>query len=304
MTIIDIIDIAKIAALTLVAWILPPRLWRKAARATSSIGRDDRSGPAYQRNLSHKYSKADIAEIKRRRRAYLRELKFQILGLIGPWKVWHPRIHLTGTDHLENALQAGHGAILWVTDTVFSTLITKMAFHDAGYQVHQLSRPQHGFSMSCFGVRFLNPIWTGVEDRFLAGRVVIKGDTAGDELRILSARMAKNEIVIIVVVPQAHKFIWVPFLRDLFPLPTGPIRLARTAGAPLLPVFTVAKDDGGFEVSIHEPLCSAIAPVDDDAVAQAYAKHLETFVDAHPDQWSGWHWLKSREQPGALKTVA
>jgi lauroyl/myristoyl acyltransferase len=297
MTIIDVKDIAKIAALTLIAWLLPPSLWRKAARATSSIGRDDRSGPAHQRNLAHKYSKSDIAAIRRRRRAYLRELKLQILGLIGPWKSWHPHIHLVGTGHLQKALEGGRGAILWVTDTVFSTLVAKMALHDAGYQAYQLSRSQHGFSMSPFGVRFLNPIWTGVEDQFIAGRVVIKGDTAADGLSILRERLAANKVVIIVVVPQAHKFAWVTLLRDLFPIPTGPIRFARTTGAPLLPVFTVARDDGGFEVSIHEPLCSPAAPADDESIAYAFAKQLEAFVDDHPEQWNGWQWLRRRDQP-------
>jgi lauroyl/myristoyl acyltransferase len=299
MTIIDIIDIARIAALTVIAWLLPPGLWRKTAQATSLIGRDDRSGPAYQRNLTHKYSKSDVAAVKRRRRAYLRELKFQILGLIGPWRSWRPDIHLVGAAHLQKALESGHGAILWVTDTVFSTLVTKMALHDAGYQAYQLSRSQHGFSISRFGVRFLNPIWTGVEDRFIAGRVVIKGETAADVLPILRQRMAENKIVLIVVVPQAHKFVWVPLLRDLFPLPTGPIRLARRAGAPLLPLFTVAKDDGGFEVSIHEPLYSPAAQADDESVAKAYAKQLETFVHDHPDQWNGWQWLTCRDQSGS-----
>ena len=220
MTIFDIRDIGKIAALTLIAWLLPPHLWRKAARATSSIGRDDRSGPAYQRNLAHKYSKSDIATIRYKHRAYLRELKFQILGLIGSWRSWRPDIRLVGTAHLQTALEGGGGAILWVTETVFSTLIAKIALHDAGYHAYQLSRSQHGFSMSPFGVRFLNPIWTGVEDRFIADRVVIKGDTATDALAILRARMAENQVIIITVVAQAHKFVWVPFLRDLLPLPT------------------------------------------------------------------------------------
>ncbi|MGA9428514.1 MAG: lysophospholipid acyltransferase family protein [Xanthobacteraceae bacterium] len=298
MTVTDIFDTAKIAALTVVAWLVPPGLWRKVARATSSIGRDDRSGPAYQRNLAHKYSQSDIAALRRRRRTYLRELKFQILGLIGPWRSWHPHIHLVGTANLQKALEAGRGAILWVTDTVFSTLVTKMALHDAGYQVLQLSRSQHGFSMSPFGVRFLNPIWVGVEDRFIAGRVVIKGDTATDVLPILRERMAENKFVIIVVVPQAHKFIWVPLLRDIYPLPTGPIRLARSAGAPILPVFTVATGDGGYDVSIHEPVYAPAAPANDESVAQAYARQLQGFVDTHPDQWNGWQWLTSRERQG------
>jgi lauroyl/myristoyl acyltransferase len=82
---------------------------------------------------------------------------------------------------------------------------------------------------------------------------------------------AESRVVIIAVVPQAYKFVWVPFLRDLLPLSTGPIRLARTTGAPLLPVFTVAKDNGRFKVSIHEPLYSAAGQTEDESLAKAYA---------------------------------
>ena len=46
--------------------------------------------------------------------------------------------------------------------------------------------------MSPFGVRFLNPVWTEVEDRFIAGRVVIKGEAAADALAILRARMGRK----------------------------------------------------------------------------------------------------------------
>jgi Bacterial lipid A biosynthesis acyltransferase len=291
MNIRDIGEIGKITALTLIAWLLPPRLWRQAAWATSSIGRDDKSGPSYQQNLAHKFSKSEIATIRYKRRAYLRELKFQILGLIGPWRSWRPHIRLVGADHLRKALDDGHGAILWVTETVFSTLIAKIALHDAGYHAYQLSRPQHGFSTSPFGVRFLNPIWTGVEDRFIAERIVINGETAADALAILRARIAVNQIIIITVVPQAHKLVQVPFLRAHLPLATGPIRLARTTGATLLPVFTFARDDGGFEVSISEPLFPTDGPADDESIAAAYAEQLESSVLDYPDQWSGWHWL-------------
>jgi hypothetical protein len=89
---------------------------------------------------------------------------------------------------------------------------------------------------------FVNPIWIGVENRFIAGRVVVKGQTAVDALAILRARMAENRVVIMAFVPKACKFVWVPFRRDLLPLPTGSIGFARTTGAPLLSVFTVAKN--------------------------------------------------------------
>jgi lauroyl/myristoyl acyltransferase len=298
MTIRDVLQLGKLLPLALIAWLFPPRFWRKAAMATSWIGKTDRCWPVYQYILGHKYSKSEIAGISVRRRSYSRELKLQIFGLNGPWRFWHPDICLNGEDHLRRALEGGHGAILWVTETAFSTLIVKMALDNAGYRACQLSRPGHGFSAtSSFGIRFLNPIWTRVENRFIAERILIIGESAADALTKLHARLAANRIVIITVAPLAHKFAEVPFFQGQLQLPTGPIRLALTAGAVLLPVFTFTTDQGGFEVSIEEPLYPASGCTSVENIAAAYAKRLEPFVLEHPDQWSGWDWLAGRLRP-------
>jgi lauroyl/myristoyl acyltransferase len=288
MTIRDARDVFRLAALALIACLLPPRFWRKAAAAICRLSRPHHYSPAYQNILERKYSKSEIAAFNTTHRAYLKELKFQILGLNGPWHSWHPDIRLNGAIHLREALERGHGAILWVTATAFSTLVAKMALHDAGYHACQLSRPVHGFSSSKFGVRFLNPLWTGVEDRFIAERVLIFGEYAAQALAVVRARLAANKIVIITVGAEAHKFVEVPFFDTQLRLPAGPIRLARTTGAALLPVFSITNDSGGFEVSIQEPLQPAGAELDDESVAAAYAKRLEPFVLEHPNQWNGW----------------
>jgi len=293
----DALQVGKLTALTIIAWLLPPRFWRKAATATSWIGQADHYNPVYDNILGHKYSTSEIVRISNRRHAHARELKFQILGMNGPWRSWHPVICLSGTVHLRKALAAGRGAILWVTETSFSTLIVKMALQNAGYRACQLSRPGHGFSDSPFGVRFLNPVWTRVENRFIAERVLIIGESAAKAMTTLRARLAANRVVIITIAPLAHKFAEVPFFHVQLQLPTGPIRLAMTTGAALLPVFAFTKQDGGFEVSIQEPLHPASGQTDPESIAAAYAKRLEPFVLEHPDQWTGWDWLADRMRP-------
>ena len=292
MTLRDVRDIGKLAALALIAWLLPPRLWRKAAIATRSIGQADPYSPAYRLVLAQKYSKPEIAGIRTRDRAYRRELRLQILGLNGPWRSWRPNICLNGTIHIRTALERGHGAILWVTETTFSTLIVKMALHDAGYQAYQLSRPGHGFSTSPFGVRFLNPLWTRVEDRFIAERVLIIGEYGAEALAVLRERLSENRIVIITVGTEAHKLVQVPFVHSYLQLPTGPMALARATGAELPPVFAITQESGRFKVSIQEALNPTGGQADDDSIAAAYAKRLELFVLEYPDQWNGWRSLQ------------
>jgi lauroyl/myristoyl acyltransferase len=221
-------------------------------------------------------------------------LKLQILGLNRPWRSWRPDIRLNGEAHLQKALESGHGTILWVLETAFSTLIVKMALHNLGYQACQLSRPGHGFSTSSFGIRFLNPIWTRVENRFIAERILIVGENAAEALTALRARLAENRIVIITVAPLAYKFAEVPFFHAQLQLPAGPVRLALTTGAALLPVFAFTTDNGGFEVSIEEPLYPGDRTASVENIAAAFAKRLEPFILEHPDQWTGWDWLAGR----------
>src|SRR5262249_41134114 len=151
-----------------------------------------------------------------------------------------------------------------------------------------------GFSPSSFGIRFLNPIWTRVENRFIAERIVIIGESSVDAMATLRTRLAANGIVMITVAPLAHKFAEVPFFYDYLQLPTGPIRLAMATEAALLPVFAVTKHSGEFEVSIQETLYPTAQKTSFENIAGAYAQRLEPFVLEYPDQWTGWHWLMSR----------
>jgi len=128
-----------------------------------------------------------------------------------------------------------------------------------------------------------------VEDRFISKRVLIIGETATEALAVLRARLAANRVIIIITVgPDAHKFAQVSFFQTHLRIPTGPIRLARTTGAALLPVFSVARDNGAFDVTIEEPLDPTCGQDGDEHIAAAYAKQLEAFVLKFPDQWAGW----------------
>jgi hypothetical protein len=169
-------EIARVSALTMAAWSLPPVLWRRAAMITCKVGHADRDYDVYQKLLGPSYSAAEILQISHKRRALARETKLQILGLNGPWRSWFPGIRLNGKENLAIAREKGKGAILWVTETAYNDLIAKMALHRFGYRAVQLSRPDHGFSGSSFGMRYLNPLWARVENRFIEERIMITGD--------------------------------------------------------------------------------------------------------------------------------
>ena len=293
-----IMQLGKVLILATLAWCTPPRYWRKVAEIVGRVGRKDKCWPLYREILIPIYSPSDIAIFSRTRRTYSRELKMQILGMSGPWHSWNPPIMLNGEANLIQGLENGSGVILWVTESSFSTLIVKMALSRAKYRISQLSRPAHGFGLAfSFGRQFVNPIWVRVEDRFIAERVLISGETAADALAVLRSRLRQNGIVAITLAPLAHKFVGAPFLGKQLQLPTGPIQLAATTGAVLMPVFAWTTQTGEFVVLIDKPINGVGEASGVSDIAAEYAKRLELFVLAHPDQWCGWDWLGSRIGP-------
>ena len=304
MTKSDLLQVTKLAAFAAIAWSTPPSSWRKVAAAMPTLKRTH-IGPrlsVFQHVLGVTFDADALAILDDRRRVCSREAKLQILGLSGPWRSWRPDTRVHGEIHLRNALDNDRGTILWVTDSAYSTLIFKIALHRAGYRACQLSRKEHGFSSSSFAIRFLNPLWCRIEDRFIEERVFIENDNAAPAMAILRSRLAANRCVIITVGGAAHRFVEVPFFSHRMRLPTGPIRLAQSTGAALLPAFAFAGDNGSFEVTIDDPL----PPPDNSgsfaSVAAAYAKRLEPFVRKYPEQWTGWDYLLPEETTTAASS--
>src|SRR3954447_21903708 len=101
---------------------------------------------------------------------------------------WQPVLRLEGEDRLHRALTGGKGAVLWVAHFSSNALATKMALGGSGFRVWHISRPEHGFSKSRFGIRWLNPIRVRAERRHLAGRIAF--DRAHPIKAMVAARRA------------------------------------------------------------------------------------------------------------------
>jgi lauroyl/myristoyl acyltransferase len=237
------------------------------------------------------------------------EARMQILAMLRPGRRWKPDIRWHGLEHLEIALGQESGAILWDGNFVYQRLITKMAFHQAGYPLTWLSRPDHGFSSSSYAIRFLNPYSIAIEDRFLAERIVVVDDKTLDRLR---KRLVANKVVGILVVNIGRRIIEVPFLTSgRIQIATGPVYLSHISGAPLIPVFTVRAEDGSYDVSVGPPLdvprAVEVPPdftLDYQGIVKSYVNMLETHVLRHPDQYSGWGSTKWERDNSFTPSVA
>ena len=81
-----------------------------------------------------------------------------------------------------------------------------------------------------------------------------------------------------------------PVFGAPLPLPTGPIRLARATGAPILPAFTVFEGPRRCRIEMGEPIRvgagrGPMAEEELDASMRSVAEALERAIARHPDQW-------------------
>jgi lauroyl/myristoyl acyltransferase len=249
--------------------------------------------PAIQRTLSlAKFKEAEA--IAWRAAAGRTEHYIQVMKVMSATG-WTPTMEVEGEEHLRASLTRGKGAILWVAHFCFNTQVTKMALKAQGYRVSHLSRPEHGFSKSKFGVRYLNPLRWNAELKYLDKRIIIDRAKRGDSLRAAKAVLEENCIVSITSGTwEGHRIARGVMLNSQYALAAGAPDLAQRTGAALLPVFTTrVGGNRAFRVKIGRPLLTGLED-NLEAIRTATAgflTELETAVLESPDQWRGWKYL-------------
>jgi lauroyl/myristoyl acyltransferase len=291
----DLTILAELMVLSLVSWLIPQRYWLSISKGLADARQlSRRDCPARAARVAALLQGRTVPmqpqEIVRTVDAYYFLERLQLLRLYRPGG-WNPVVRLEGAEHIERALDAGKGAILWIAPFSFYSQVTKMALAQAGYRVSHLSRLKHGFhTATWFGKQCLNPIRTRQEERYLDQRVVIGGDGSQPVLGRLEALLRQGRLVSITVGRQARRTCHVAFLNGQLELATGPAYLAHKTGAPLLPVFTVREPDGHFTIRIEPPLNDARsedADGDIKEIVAEYALLFEQHVLDCPAQYLG-----------------
>jgi len=283
---------ARVAGAVVVAGLVPQQFWPSLTRAIGRVAVTSRRqpGPAslpVDRTLAGgRLPEVRAIAVDRIAAGHASRL----WGLREYVRLRHPPVDVAGLTHVEDALAAGRGVLLWVGRFAWASIVTKAGLWAAGYRVTHLSRPTHGFGTSAFAIRWLNPIWTRIEERFLLERLVMTPGAEATTLRALRRRLEHNGLVSISVGDEGVRTVEVPFLESRLRLATGPMTLALTSGAPLLPVFTVRGPSGGLRVEIETALTVPPDPTRrrrEAQIALAYAARLEPWVRRYPGQWLG-----------------
>lgn len=278
------------------AWLAPEKSWPGLCRALSplavgDLARDPAAAAALiRRTLGARLPQHDGRRILRDMAAEGILTFLQVLKCHRPGS-WVPRVRLSHSGRVAAALENGRGVILWVAHGFHGHLGAKVAFGQAGIKVTHLSRPDHGFSASRFGTRYLNRIQTAIEDRYIAERVLLPMRGQNAALNLLARRLRDNRIVTITAQRGAARTAQAAFMDGTVTLAIGAPALAHLTGAALLPVFAFRDEDSVIDVRIEAPLAFDRAAPRDQAVAEVVARYaplLEAQVLRYPGQWLGW----------------
>jgi lauroyl/myristoyl acyltransferase len=306
-----VFELMAIAVLAPVAWLLPERLWPRTGHVVSRAiawlwPSVTRARVATLADALH--GRTTVLGLDELRIAILdgyMEERLEILRAHRPGG-WRPRLRLIGREHLEAALAAGRGAVLWTAPFSHADLVIKMALAEAGLATSHLSSASRGFSPNAcfqrmpsrFGMRVLSPLRTRIEDRWLRERITMPHDGSLTYARQIDRRLRANGLVSIRAGDHGQRAVEVPFLAGSISLATGAPSLALASEAPVLPVFSVQTAPGAYDVLVEAPLADETyaEPRDRhqrvDALARAYARLLEGYVLRRPQDWSGWYTMR------------
>ncbi|TGQ56652.1 hypothetical protein EN836_02240 [Mesorhizobium sp. M1C.F.Ca.ET.193.01.1.1] len=292
----DLGFLLRLPVFVLVSLLVPEKRWRDICIWLEGLKRV----PEARRDVGEQPDLAGFGVAGREDRLRVGAMRSEHnIQIVREWLVgWRPEIELRGAEHLEAASSKGHGAVLWVAHFAFNGLAGKMAFAKAGFDVFHVSRPEHGFSKSRFGIRFLNPIRTSVELRYAAGRIVI--DRANPAASMNEARrLLRQGKFVYAGAWEGELLVRARIGQSAIELAGGAPRLARIAGAPVLPVFVVRDDSTGkIRVTVEKPIDVDRGRDKAELIqgaAQDFADRHLAYLKSCPHQWRDWEKLKAHE---------
>ncbi len=295
----DLYEVPRLTVQALLAWTLPEPFWWPLSRFFGRLFAA--AHPARTRSNAELIRSAllDTPLADRSQRiateywANRYQERFQCLRTWSPGG-WNPEIDVTGMEHVEAASTNGRGILFWSGKFAFSALVNKIALHRLNMEVTHFSRPYHGFSTTRFGIRYLNAVRRGAEDRYLLERLMTPEHRTREALELIRDRLVGKGTASFTIGDKGRHRASAKFLATRIQLATGPLAIARRAGAVVLPVFTLRTAPGRFTAAIGpaiESRVNADGNVDFADGIQTLIDLIVPYVMRDPGQWRGWPYL-------------
>ncbi|MEQ8319693.1 MAG: hypothetical protein RH946_05460 [Rhodospirillales bacterium] len=291
----DIYELPRLSVQALLAWTLPERAWWPVTRLFGRFNtglhpeRTDEDAALLALGLAGTKHAAHVRDLAVELWSDRYEERFHCLRTLLPGG-WHPSVEIKGAEHVEQARAEGKGVLFWSAVFAFSSLVDKMAWHRMGLPVSHFTRPEHGFSSTRFGIRYINWVRRDAEDKYLYERLMTPDDKTADTLAAIRERLTSGGVVSFMIGNSGRNTETVPFMSSQLTLATGPLAVARKTGAVVLPVCTLRTGPGRFETTIMPQVNTEPADSPDyfRTAVERYAAAITPFVDRDPGQWRGW----------------
>lgn len=193
--------------------------------------------------------------------------------------------YLDGENHLDSALSASNGAVIGVSHFgSWKMIIAALGY--SGYMVNQIGLdPEYFIEENKTQHHNVIMMLEAQSERSIPAKFIYLNREK--TLRKAFEALKRNEVVINSFDGFIGKdIIEVPFLEGNNRLATGPLRLAASTGAPLLPTFAARQKDGRYKINIHKPIF--IESTKHSSIYKAleeYRDLFEKYVATYPDHY-------------------
>jgi KDO2-lipid IV(A) lauroyltransferase len=185
-------------------------------------------------------------------------------------------VDVVGKERLDRVLAGGKGVIA-ITGHIGNWELLAAYFSIMGYPVNVLA--------TALKDNRLNSLLTSI--RKSARLIVLDRETG---LRSALRCLRRGEILgILIDQDTSVDSVVVDFLGEPAKTAVGPVKLADSTGAAIVPLAMLMTDDGGYRIEVSEPvdICGDEASLAED-VAKC-SKAVEMFIRENPTQWVWMH---------------
>lgn len=205
---------------------------------------------------------------------------------------------IIGWEHLEHALAAGKGVILWENASFGRRFWAKQILDHKGVRVHQLHGPIHIGGLASHGTTWvrqhvIRPFFDDAERSYIAELILLPSTGNLSYGRTLLQRLQENAVICVAGDGlRGAKIVSVPFLGGRYRFSTGMVSLARISGAAILPMLCLETEDGTACLILEETI--RVGEDDDkegqlERVLSHYAGLMERYIHREPASYRSWH---------------
>jgi KDO2-lipid IV(A) lauroyltransferase len=200
-------------------------------------------------------------------------------------------VRLENFERITEALEKGKGAILWGSFFGQPVLARAVLSHKGlpVCHLHEAGREEPPDWMRRSPLRRR---YRAAEEQLVAMVVDVDRHSLG-YLKAVIAWLSENRVVLVNATGRnGHAFVKCDFLGEPRLFATGGVSLARSTGAPILPIFCFTDEEGVQRLVVEEPIELSRSGDRQAATAKVFSDYtdlLERYIRRFPEQWPRWH---------------